>query len=65
MKEDSETLIQDLDLKYIYVINKYDKQLLTFAYNNSKKVCYNIYKNTIKIPVNYNHFFDKNGNFIE
>lgn len=55
------------NFKYITFNNKYDNQPLTFAYNTTEKVCFNINlcdEILHAIPVKYQEFIDDNENFI-
>jgi len=58
---------QNQELNYITIKNKYDDQKLTFALKLKEKKCWYVdvdSKNKNLIPVEFNRFFDNNGNYI-
>jgi hypothetical protein len=65
MDSEPEKQIQNLKLKYVTIVNQYDNQKQTFAYDIIAKICYYIDIATLlRIPVEYDKFIDKEGNFI-
>ncbi len=65
MDSEPEKQTKNLKLKYVTVVNQDDNQKQTFAYDVIQKICYYIDIATLlRIPVEYNKFIDKEGNFI-
>lgn len=65
MDSEPEKQTKNLKLKYVTVVNQYDNQKQTFAYDAIQKICYYIdIASLLRIPVEYNKFIDKDGNFI-
>jgi len=65
MDSEPEKQIKNLKLSYLTVVNPYDNQKQTFAFDILQKICYYIDISSLtRIKVDYDKFIDKMGNFI-